>query len=99
MDAVKQKRQLNLKGYTSTLDCVRRVVATEGIRALYAGYVTTLLMNVPYSFIYFATYDFCRYKMKSDPNHYDLKAHVLAGAAYVALIDTLLRHHNTQTCL
>lgn len=83
MDAVKQKRQLARKAYTGTFDCIRRVVAQEGVRALYAGYITTLVMNIPYSFMYFATYDGCRYYMKSDPHTYDLKAHLLSGAAYV----------------
>lgn len=85
MDAVKQKRQLGLKHYTGTFDCVRRVCATEGVRALYAGYLTTLVMNVPYSFIYFPTYDACRQYMKSDPHSYDLKAHLISGAMYVRL--------------
>jgi solute carrier family 25 iron transporter 28/37 len=93
MDAVKQKRQLNLKRYAGTFDCARRVVASEGIKALYAGYTTTLVMNIPYSFVYFATYDACRHYMKSDPSTYDLKAHLLsgaiAGAAAAALTNPL----------
>jgi solute carrier family 25 iron transporter 28/37 len=86
MDAVKQKRQLGLKHYTGTFDCVRRVVATEGIRALYAGYITTLVMNIPYSFIYFASYDASRFYMKSDPHTYDLRAHLISGAVCVSRI-------------
>lgn len=82
MDAVKQKRQLGLVKYKGTFDCARRVVATEGIRALYASYVTTLVMNVPYSFLYFATYDYCRYYLRSDPSEYNLRAHLLSGAMY-----------------
>jgi len=85
MDAVKQKRQLGLRHYSGTFDCARRVIATEGVRALYAGYLTTLVMNVPYSFIYFATYDGCRHYMKSEPHVYNLKAHLLSGALCVLL--------------
>lgn len=85
MDAVKQKRQLGMKNYAGTFDCLKRVVASEGPRALYAGYTTTLVMNIPYSFLYFATYDGCRHYLKSDPNTYDLKAHLLSGAMYVVL--------------
>lgn len=83
MDAVKQKRQLGLKAYAGTFDCARKVVASEGVRALYAGYLTTLVMNVPYAFIYFASYDTCRHYMNSDPNTYNLPAHLLSGAVYV----------------
>lgn len=83
MDAVKQKRQLGVKQYSGTFDCMKRVVATEGIRALYAGYITTLVMNVPYSFVYFATYDTCRQYTHSGTSSYQLGAHLISGAMYV----------------
>jgi hypothetical protein len=31
MDTVKQKRQLNLKNYTGTIDCLKTVIRTEGM--------------------------------------------------------------------
>lgn len=79
MDAVKQKRQLALKHYTGSLDCFRKVVAKEGLRALYAGYTTTVLMNVPYNFIYFPVYEAFRKFLKSDPSEYNVFAHIIAG--------------------
>lgn len=85
MDAVKQKRQLGLKAYAGTFDCARKVVAAEGVRALYAGYLTTLVMNVPYAFIYFASYDTCRHYLNSDPDTYNLPAHLFSGAMYALL--------------
>jgi hypothetical protein len=81
MDAVKQKRQLSLKQYRGTLDCLRTVLKVEGVRALYAGYTTTLTMNVPYNFVYFATYESLRkiFKMKRE---FDPIAHFIAGGGY-----------------
>jgi solute carrier family 25 iron transporter 28/37 len=78
MDAVKQKRQLSLKAYRGTFDCLRTVVRVEGVRALYAGYITTLTMNVPYNFIYFATYESFR-KILKTKREFDPVAHILAG--------------------
>lgn len=79
MDAVKQKRQLSLKHYTGTIDCVRKVIAREGIKALYAGYTTTVVMNVPYNFVYFPIYEAFRRLLKSDPSEYNVVAHIVAG--------------------
>jgi solute carrier family 25 iron transporter 28/37 len=79
MDAVKQKRQLSLIPYKGNIDCIQRVIKSEGVTALYAGYTTTLTMNVPYNFVYFATYETLRRFFKSDPEAYDPLAHVLAG--------------------
>lgn len=79
MDAVKQKRQLSIVKYKGSLDCFRQVVAKEGIRALYAGYTTTVLMNVPYNFVYFPVYEAFRKLLKSDPSEYNVFAHIIAG--------------------
>jgi hypothetical protein len=82
MDTVKQKRQLNIKHYSGTFDCIRKVVATEGLGALYAGYMTTLVMNVPYNFFYFPAYEMFRGMLKIDASEHDVMAHVLAGGGF-----------------
>ena len=59
MDTVKQRMQLQVKPYANVVQCVRRVYALEGARAFWAGYTTTIAMNVPYAAVYFATYESC----------------------------------------
>lgn len=61
MDAVKQKLQLGIKDYKGVIDCCHQTYATRGLwRGFYAGYTTTLVMNVPYSGTYFASYEFLK---------------------------------------
>jgi len=80
MDAIKQKMQLGVKSYNGFLDCVRTVVRSEGFSALYASYTTTLLMNVPYNAIYFASYESLRRLLKrGTEKEFDPFAHIIAG--------------------
>mgnify|MGYP005993612373 CR=1 FL=1 len=61
MDTVKQKLQLGIKDYNGVIDCCRKTYKQRGIwRGFYAGYTTTLVMNVPYSGTYFASYEFLK---------------------------------------
>jgi solute carrier family 25 iron transporter 28/37 len=46
MDVVKQRLQLGC--YQGAIDCTRSVIRTEGIRALFRSYPTTLVINAPY---------------------------------------------------
>eukprot|EP00611_Tribonema_gayanum_P014330 TRINITY_DN2567_c0_g1_i3.p1 TRINITY_DN2567_c0_g1~~TRINITY_DN2567_c0_g1_i3.p1 ORF type:complete len:262 (-),score=60.70 TRINITY_DN2567_c0_g1_i3:475-1260(-) len=46
MDVIKQRLQLGY--YRGIGDCVRTIVRTEGARALYRSFPTTLFMNIPY---------------------------------------------------
>ncbi len=57
MDAVKQRMQLSDGKYSNVVDCLRKVRAREGLRSLYAGYGTTLVMNVPYHVFFFTAYE------------------------------------------
>lgn len=60
MDAVKQRMQLGTTGrYSGVLDVLRKVRRREegGLRSLYAGYGTTLVMNVPYHAFFFTSYE------------------------------------------
>jgi len=59
MDTMKQKLQLGFKQYGGLIDCCRKTYQQQGLwRGFYAGYTTTLVMNVPYSGVYFASYEF-----------------------------------------
>jgi len=45
-DTIKQRMQLGY--YTSTTQCLRTIVRTEGLSALYLSFPTTLAMNIPH---------------------------------------------------
>jgi len=80
MDAIKQKMQLGARHYKGMTDCVRTVIKTEGFGALYASYTTTLLMNVPYNAVYFASYESLRQVLKrGSEKEFDVTAHFIAG--------------------
>jgi len=79
MDTIKQRRQLCIKNYTSNWDCFRTVSRLEGYRALYAGYTTTLFMNVPFHAIYLNIYEVLRGHLQI-PEQYNLQGHILAGS-------------------
>lgn len=56
----------------------------EGFGALYAGYTTALTMNLPYSILYFASYESLktaiRNRLGRDPQEHHAVSHMLAGA-------------------
>ncbi|CAI5470800.1 unnamed protein product [Closterium sp. Yama58-4] len=57
MDVVKQRLQLRRSPYAGVVDCCRKMLQDEGIRAFYRSYRTTLVMNVPFTAVHFATYE------------------------------------------
>ena len=57
LDAVKQRMQLSVGSYRNVVDCVQKVRAREGLSSLYAGYGTTLVMNVPFNAVFFLAYE------------------------------------------
>lgn len=63
---------------------MRQVLSSEGLFALYAGYTTALAMNVPYSILYYASYESLktsiRTALRRDPDVHHPLSHLLAGA-------------------
>ncbi|CAI5471106.1 unnamed protein product [Closterium sp. Yama58-4] len=49
--------QLRRSPYAGVVDCCRKMLHEEGIRAFYRSYRTTLVMNVPFTAVHFATYE------------------------------------------
>lgn len=82
MDAVKQRRQLSLTAYRGTWHCLTTILKKEGIGALYAGYTTTLTMNIPFHSIYFNVYEFLRKQLTIEKNNkeFSTQLHLAAGA-------------------
>ncbi|GMH29107.1 hypothetical protein Nepgr_030950 [Nepenthes gracilis] len=83
MDVVKQRLQLKSSPYKGVLDCVRRVMAEEGVGAFYASYRTTVVMNAPFTAVHFATYEAAKrglLEMESEDEEEGLVVHATAGA-------------------
>ncbi|KAK4274866.1 hypothetical protein QN277_018033 [Acacia crassicarpa] len=89
MDMVKQRLQLSNSGYKGVWDCVKRVLSEEGLGAFYASYRTTIVMNAPFTAVYFSTYEAAkRGLMGISPQSGEderFVVHAAAGAAAGAL--------------
>ncbi|GAM22370.1 hypothetical protein SAMD00019534_055450 [Acytostelium subglobosum LB1] len=84
MDAVKQRMQLQATSYGGMFSCMKSMWAREGLRAFYAGYTTSLVMNVPYYGFYFASYESLKKLVEplhaeGSEDHYQFQLHVVAG--------------------
>ncbi|KAI8971066.1 mitochondrial carrier domain-containing protein [Pilobolus umbonatus] len=87
-DVLKQRMQLTDSTYRSVRECAKQVYRSEGIKAFYISFPTTLSMSIPFQTIQFATYDFCRHQL--DPQGtYNPKIHMLSGAISGALASSL----------
>ncbi|XP_020582096.1 mitoferrin-1 [Phalaenopsis equestris] len=103
MDTVKQRLQLKSSPYQGVVDCVSRIFREEGLRAFYASYRTTVVMNAPFTAVHFATYEASKRALTevSPDNASDerLVVHATAGAAagtLAALVTTPLDVVKTQ---
>ncbi|KAL0922995.1 hypothetical protein M5K25_007035 [Dendrobium thyrsiflorum] len=103
MDTVKQRLQLRSSPYKGVADCAARVFREEGLRAFYASYRTTVVMNAPFTAVHFATYEASkRALMEVSPDNASderLVVHATAGAAagaLAALVTTPLDVVKTQ---
>lgn len=64
LDVVKQRLQVHNSKYTGTLSCLKAIVKTEGLQALYASYIPTLVMNVPFMAMFVSSYETCKYHLQ-----------------------------------
>lgn len=90
MDVVKQRLQLRSSPYVGVADCMKRMAREEGLGAFYASYRTTIVMNAPFTAVYFSTYEAAKKILsgmyspeKASEEH--LFVHVTAGGAAGAL--------------
>jgi hypothetical protein len=111
-DVIKQRMQMHGSTYTSLIDCATKVFRSEGLRAFYVSYPTTLTMTVPFTALQFTAYEsltkFMQRKRGSlGAGSYDPLTHCTAGglAGGVAaaattpldVIKTLLQTRGTST--
>lgn len=84
MDVVKQRLQLKESPYKGLGDCVRQILKHEGLRAFYASYRTTVMMNVPFTAVHFSAYEAAK-KVLAQPEEENFFTHLTAGGVAGAL--------------
>ncbi len=104
-DMVKQRMQLGF--YKNVVDCVRSVVRSEGVRAMYVALPTTLMMNIPYGIVMVPVNESAR-KILNPSGQYNISASMAAGclAGGVAgavtnpldVVRTRLQTQNLEPC-
>ncbi|KAF0698731.1 Aste57867_10685 [Aphanomyces stellatus] len=76
MDVVKQRLQLGY--YSGVINCIKTMVRTEGVKALYLSFPTTLFMNLPYSMIMVSTNETMK-KLLNPSSEINVGAYVMSG--------------------
>ncbi|CAK0783894.1 hypothetical protein CVIRNUC_007094 [Coccomyxa viridis] len=56
-DVIKQRLQVAHSPYSGFMHCLRHTVQKRGVKALFKSYPTTLVMNIPFTALYFASYE------------------------------------------
>ncbi|QDS71268.1 hypothetical protein FKW77_000910 [Venturia effusa] len=77
-DVIKQRMQLQNSAYRTMAHCARTVFKTEGVRAFYVSYPTTLCMTVPFTALQFVAYESAS-KFLNPTGEYSPGTHILAG--------------------
>ncbi|KAL3692190.1 hypothetical protein R1sor_005841 [Riccia sorocarpa] len=89
MDVVKQRLQVRQSPYAGLTDCIKTMLREEGVRAFYVSYRTTVIMNIPFTAVHFASYEAAKKMlMELSPgqaNEESLLMHITAGGAAGAL--------------
>lgn len=75
-DMLKQRMQIG--SHSSTWQCFRHVASTEGYRAFYISFPTTVSMSIPFQAVQFTTYEKVR-KMLNPSEGYNPMVHVISG--------------------
>lgn len=70
VDMVKNRLQIQMnsttKLYDGPMDCVKKVLKTEGVKGLFKGFVTTCMMRSIGSPTYFLSYEMCKNMLTKD---------------------------------
>lgn len=91
-DVVKQRLQVANSPYRGMTDCILRVTREEGLAAFFKSYRTTLIMNVPFTALHFATYESCKKLLAMEEDEslaVQLAAGGVAGGVSAALTTPL----------
>ncbi|EEH09139.1 mitochondrial RNA splicing protein [Histoplasma capsulatum G186AR] len=91
-DVIKQRMQVHGSAHKTMIQCARTVYRSEGIRAFYVSYPTTLCMTIPFTATQFIAYESISKVMNPSKAH-DPFTHCIAGGlagAVAAAITTPL---------
>ncbi|PGH04372.1 solute carrier family 25 (mitochondrial iron transporter), member 28/37 [Blastomyces parvus] len=89
---IKQRMQVHGSTHRTMVECARTVYRTEGLRAFYVSYPTTLCMTIPFTATQFIAYESLS-KVMNPSKAYDPFTHCIAGGlagAVAAAITTPL---------
>lgn len=75
LDAIKQRMQMCDSPYRNVLHCARMMRNREGLRAFYASYPVTIVMDVPYMALQFATYESIKWALINNTRFYQQHQH------------------------
>lgn len=104
-DVVKQRMQLGY--YKNVMHCIRTVLKTEGLPALYMSFPTTLMMNIPFGAVMMAVNESMKKALNPDGQFstaVSMASGSLAGAIAAAttnpldVIKTRLQTQNLEHC-
>ena len=76
---IKQRIQVYNSPYKGIFQCARGVMSSEGPRAFYRSFSTTLIMNLPFQTLHFLTYETTKKLLMGPTQQYNWKAHLIAG--------------------
>ncbi|CAD6934844.1 unnamed protein product [Tilletia laevis] len=77
-DVIKQRMQQHGSTYRSVVTCAKSVYTTEGLRAFYVSYPTTLTMTVPFTAAQFTVYEWAK-KVLNPSDKYSPVTHAISG--------------------
>jgi solute carrier family 25 iron transporter 28/37 len=75
-DVIKQRMQLGY--YRNTFHCIQTILKTEGLRAFYLSFPTTVLSNIPYGCLVVASNESAK-KILNPSGHYNITISLLCG--------------------
>ena len=78
MIVIKQRMQVHGSTHKTIMQCARTVYRTEGLRAFYVSYPTTLCMTIPFTAAQFMAYESLS-KVMNPGKGYDPFTHCIAG--------------------
>eukprot|EP00743_Colponemidia_sp_Colp-15_P004342 GILK01004684.1.p1 GENE.GILK01004684.1~~GILK01004684.1.p1 ORF type:complete len:346 (-),score=44.15 GILK01004684.1:169-1095(-) len=85
LDVIKQRLQMHSSKYRGVLHTAQQIVKEEGARVFFASYPTTVIMNVPFFAVHFATYDTLNRVLAREGEKPGTLVHWVSGATAGAL--------------
>lgn len=85
MDVIKQRLQVFGSKHSGVFSCARSLFQQSGLRGFYASYPTTVLMNIPFVSVNFATYESLKTFFSGPNGEHGPAQEIVAGGCAGAL--------------